>query len=495
MRDRCYLTPPSKGFGGNAALSGPVRPRRRTPPNNTLTEIPVTLVCVDTTDRVDLASRAISECLTQGRFAAVKLLTHDMRYPHAVKIPRLQGMAGYSKFMIRELANYVDTSHALVVQWDGYVCDGSRWQPSFLSYDYIGPPWWQWYGLVGNGGFSLRSKKLLDLLARTDFHDNEHPEDTYICMRNKDALVSMGIQFAPTAVAGQFAIESRTFDRQTKVWHGSPLYWNDHFGFHSWLTPLPNDMPKPMIFHHGGDFGDVIYALPTIQALGGGVLFLSPDNRHPYPQKPRGDISSAWVDNIKPLLDQQPYIWQALHTGWLPFSVDFDLNAFRDYYRTANPDNWRSILQLHLRRFGMTYDERKPWLRVDRPHVVPGRPIVVNRTQRYQNDQFPWGDLVDRYGDKMIFVGATHEHELFKGFSPHKPVPRLETGNMLDLARVIAGAKVFIGNQSSPMAIALGLGKNLIQEVWLENANCQLARDNAIYWTKGSLEIPQHWLK
>ena len=59
------------------------------------------------------------------------------------------------------------------------------------------------------------------------------------------------------------------------------------------------------------------------------------------------------------------------------------------------------------------------------------------------------------------------------------------------------GSKVFIGNQSCAMAIALGLGKRVLQETWLENSNCMLDRpDSAIYWKSGaSPTIPELWLK
>jgi hypothetical protein len=305
-------------------------------------------------------------------------------------------------------------------------------------------------------------------------------------------LEDQGIQFAPTDLASRFAIESRTYDGTS--WQGSPKVWRNHFGFHSYLTPLPDNMDRPPVFHHSGDYGDVIYALPVIKAYGGGVLFLSPDNRHPWPSRARGSIDPSWVSNIVPLLQKQPYIWQCLHTGAMPFSVDYDLNAFRDYYSKIGPDMFGNIISLHLRRFRVSYDEQKPWLTVDEPKVITGRPIIVNRTPRYQDDKFPWFELIERYRDKMAFIGSNEEYEYFKGFSPHKLVPHIPTPNLLDLARVIAGGKVFIGNQSCPMAIAFGLGKNIIQEVWQSNPNCRLRRSNAIYWKSGGLAIPEEWL-
>ncbi len=63
------------------------------------------------------------------------------------------------------------------------------------------------------------------------------------------------------------------------------------------------------------------------------------------------------------------------------------------------------------------------------------------------------------------------------------------------MANAIGSAKLFIGNQSCPMAIALGLGKNVIQEVWPLNGNCILNRANAVYWKSGGCpHIPDDWL-
>ena len=100
----------------------------------------------------------------------------------------------------------------------------------------------------------------------------------------------------------------------------------------------------------------------------------------------------------------------------------------------------------------------------------------------------------------MVFVGHESEFTVFRELSEAagKPVPWIRTANLVELARVVAGAEVFIGNQSSPMALALGLGINVIQECWQGNPNCVLKRNNAIYWgvssTDPELAIPKDWL-
>ena len=170
-----------------------------------------TLLCLDTR-HPELADRALQKCLAQADFADAVLLTHsayqstDPRITtHA--ITPLKGIEDYSRFMIKDIGAYVSGTHVLVVQWDGYIVNPASWSSEFLEYDYIGAPWPNKVNAVGNGGFSLRSKKLLNALA--DPHiDHYHPEDSVICEDYKSYLEQThGIQFAPAALASQFACE------------------------------------------------------------------------------------------------------------------------------------------------------------------------------------------------------------------------------------------------------------------------------------------------
>ena len=93
------------------------------------------------------------------------------------QIAPLASREDYSRFVLHNLADHIDTDHVLVVQWDGFVRDGRCWQDEFLAYDYIGAVWPQFEDdwKVGNGGFSLRSKKLLE--ATRLIRDGAEAED------------------------------------------------------------------------------------------------------------------------------------------------------------------------------------------------------------------------------------------------------------------------------------------------------------------------------
>lgn len=116
----------------------------------------------------------------------------------------------YSQFLVKRLADYISTSHVLIVQWDGYIIKPSAWTDEFLEYDYIGATW-EFHNddfRVGNGGFSLRSKRLLEALQDPEISEY-HPEDEIICRRYRPFLEQRyGIRFAPESLARRFSFET-----------------------------------------------------------------------------------------------------------------------------------------------------------------------------------------------------------------------------------------------------------------------------------------------
>lgn len=174
----------------------------------------VTLLIVDCVDYAR-AKRALDHCLNLCKFKAAKILTHfDVEDPCVVKIERLSSIREYSDFMIRRLGDYFSTRHVLVAQHDGLILNPQSWLDEFLEYDYIGAPWPAKFLLtadlshiVGNGGFSLRSKKLYEAMSGLTI-DKTHPEDVTICQWQRPRLEELGIKFAPTSLAARFSYEN-----------------------------------------------------------------------------------------------------------------------------------------------------------------------------------------------------------------------------------------------------------------------------------------------
>lgn len=181
----------------------------------------VTLACVETR-RVPLAIEAMRRCTASIAFADALLLTTQEVVPPAplrrIAIAPLADVRAYSAFMLDGLHAHVATGHVLVAQWDGFVLDAGRWDEAFLEFDYIGAPWPD--GTVGNGGFSLRSRRLLEAL-RSLRRDDPHPEDACICVAQRAALERRhGIRFAPLELARRFAFERVEPDAPTFGVHG-----------------------------------------------------------------------------------------------------------------------------------------------------------------------------------------------------------------------------------------------------------------------------------
>ncbi|HSW08057.1 DUF5672 family protein [Aquabacterium sp.] len=186
----------------------------------------LTLCCVDTREPA-LALAALQRCMAGIRFARVLLFTDTALVSEAPPgielVPlRIASVAAYSEFMLRGLLPYLHSSHLLVVQWDGYVTSPGAWDPAFLHYDYIGAPWHDVAGerAVGNGGFSLRSLRLLQALQDPALPPS-HPEDLCICQVHRDRLEQQyGLRFAPRAMAAHFAFERTEPSGPTFGFHG-----------------------------------------------------------------------------------------------------------------------------------------------------------------------------------------------------------------------------------------------------------------------------------
>lgn len=204
----------------------------------------VTLLCVDCVE-IQRAIKVLEVCKQQVKFKNVKLLTNiDTSYKHKVQIEQIHNLHHYSEFIIKRLVNYVDTDYVLVVQYDGFILNPHAFDKEFFNYDYLGC-YAEWSGndqnsIKANGGFSLRSKKFLEVCSTTitcDFH----PEDLVLTSYKSDILISNGIKFAPLSVNKKFGIERRV--------------WNGQFGFHSYDTNLDNWMPGNYLYKNRIRYG------------------------------------------------------------------------------------------------------------------------------------------------------------------------------------------------------------------------------------------------
>jgi len=207
-------------------------------------ELPdVTLVCVDTREPA-FALLAMRRTMAGMRFGDAVLFTESARLgeqPEGIRVVdvRVDTIEAYSAFMLRGLAERTHTSHLLVVQWDGFATRPQHWSFEFLRWDYIGARWHDRPPelSVGNGGFSLRSRRLLIALQDPQIRIS-HPEDICICLHNRERLERHhGICIAPPALAERFAYERLPPQQSTFGFHGL-------FNFAHELEP--NDLAKTL---------------------------------------------------------------------------------------------------------------------------------------------------------------------------------------------------------------------------------------------------------
>ena len=199
-------------------------------------------LCIIDTQAHDLAVRALDICRAALPFQEA-LFISDRPYPgegaKSVLTPPLSGRADYSRFVMKDLLAHIRTPHVLLIQWDGYITTPANWSEDFLDYDYMGARWGFHKDAhnVGNGGFSLRSRKLLEALQDPEINRFE-PEDEMICRHYRPLLESRyGIRFAPPEVADRFSFET-TYPNPASM----------PFGFHGlfnmWMFLKDEEVPE-----------------------------------------------------------------------------------------------------------------------------------------------------------------------------------------------------------------------------------------------------------
>lgn len=198
-------------------------------PRPTRVRIPdTTLCCVDCSNHA-LAIRALTLTLGGCEFPRAMFFTDrkfDIEPIETVIIDPLQSAHDYSLFVMKRLLPYIETDYVLLIQWDGYVVNADAWSDQFLLFDYIGARWPHAAlnipadQAVGNGGFSLRSKTLLQALQDPRVIA-AHPEDVAICRTHRRYLEGQyGIAFAPDAIADRFSFEHIEAAAPTFGFHG-----------------------------------------------------------------------------------------------------------------------------------------------------------------------------------------------------------------------------------------------------------------------------------
>ena len=176
-------------------------------------ELPgVTLCCIDTLNH-SLALRALRRSSAGIRFGSTCFISDrpvDEPGMSSIVIAPLASRDAYSEFVLKSLLLHIQTPHVLLVQWDGYAINPDAWRGEYLDVDYIGAKWfWHTDGMrVGNGGFSLRSRKLLEALQDPRIVLTGAEDETIGRAFRPLLEREHGIRFAAESLADAFAFEA-----------------------------------------------------------------------------------------------------------------------------------------------------------------------------------------------------------------------------------------------------------------------------------------------
>lgn len=221
--------------------------------------------------------------------------------------------------------------------------------------------------------------------------------------------------------------------------------------------------------------GDIIYSLCIIKILGGGNIYLKLGYLDEFcrnvlgwwNQPHTGRISEKDYWNIRELLRHQSYVNEVeIYTNQ---RVDHDLAL--ENWKFILPKGWQgNQTQAYALSLGWNMSDpvlqdqllRDPWLSPVAPIQIPHRPIVINRTPRHRDNSATekWQEFIKRgLCKRAVFVGTQQEHQDWQR-EFNQSIDYYPTVDLLHLAQVIQGCELFIGNQSAPLSLAIGLGKS-----------------------------------
>lgn len=234
-------------------------------------------------------------------------------------------------------------------------------------------------------------------------------------------------------------------------------------------------------FVHSGDLGDIIFSLPVVRFMGGGILYL---RNSPFT---RARMTWEHAQAIVPLLKAQSYIEDVRE--FKGENCDIDLDCFRGpmfaaLHRDVNTAKHFNLYQWYSRTFDVPEAEwDRKWIEVPPVDSDICR-VVVNRSPRYRNNRFPWQSVGEKYRG-VTAIGLIEESDSYEQWWTFHP-----TRTLLEAAQVIDNAKLFIGNQSCCYAIAEGMKKPAVLEVYERMPNCLFHRDHCWHGWDENVFLP-----
>lgn len=199
----------------------------------------VSIVIVDTYPNKQFARLAINstlscvDCKKVLSFSNHPIITGET----FIRINPIGNLKEYSEFVLQSIPHFIDSEHVVIIQWDGFAVNRKLWDNAFLSCDFIGAPWSDKPPdkNVGNGGFSLRSSRLMQAVRQIPIHTSDEifegdAEDVLICQHYRNTLEGLNMTFADFETARRFSYENGPNPGRSFGFHGSfnfPFYFRE----------------------------------------------------------------------------------------------------------------------------------------------------------------------------------------------------------------------------------------------------------------------------
>lgn len=218
-----------------------------------------------------------------------------------------------------------------------------------------------------------------------------------------------------------------------------------------------------MTLTHTGNAGDIIFSIPTINALAKrhgerATLYIK---RLQY-VCPYGDQ----YEFVKDLLAQQSGVKEVVpfvpsdnnwnYFKWSGLKPDYDLDEARHQKNRGRIH----IIKRYFDQFDIREDHTKPFLKIDDYEKRNEKYALIHLTPRWNGLQYDWkriySEALERHG-KVYFVGFQTEWLDF--VVRFGQIEHLPTENLLQLSRLIRDCEALYCNQNVSLTIAQGLGK------------------------------------
>lgn len=360
-------------------------------------------------------------------FGACVLVTNIDIQASGINVINVGGLGSwqeYNRFIVKELYKYFSTEYCLICQWDSWVLDANCWLDDYFDYDILGAPGLYTDGRNNyNGGVSLRSRRFQEVIAKDKIIDITAPEDEILCRLYRYYLEkTYHFKYPNDDIASKFAFELHP-----------PL--QPTFAFHAFHH---EPYKETIVIKRSGALGDCVMLEPLL---------------HYY-----------HIKGYKVVLDTHPEFYKIYFQHYFPVYPRYSLpkeakftEINLDMSYEINPK--QAVLQSYYDIAGIRDGE----IRNARLNIAAGdgqklfnkyAVIHIDSTGMPYRDihGIEWSGVVkylESNGYTVFQIGRRVEQEM---------ATYLNTMNIEFMMFVLKGADLFIGGDSGPAQVAVGLG-------------------------------------